>query len=605
MKTIYKSIVFTAIAFSVAVQSNAQTAKNDSTLNRQILLERDFDPTVQDASKINTLPAVHEPVVKQANVTYENRQPALTFSSYPLGDTGSGDISTGVDFSNKIGYLDFAAGSYSNIIGNLGVRALDTKTDRLDIFAKYNSTDGDIKYADKDYDVDKRKAKYMNILAKARYQHTFEFLKWHLAAKYENTAFNYYGNPFNNYSEGMFDFSKKQSVSSFGIETGISSTDNNEFIYNGSISYDHFSNKYGAAFSDNYGGSSYSGEIGDGFSGNLIDAKLDMAAPFAGNKLVGVRLGFLFEKYSGLDFFDEGYRDEFFHHYTRLQFNPYFGIEGVNYKVSLGVNVNYAIDNKNKFLIAPEVDVDWSVAENTSLYLGITGGVNDNNYLSIIQENRYISPTEKVFYSRTLADGTIGIKSGIVKGFEFDIFGGYKYTKGEHLYMALVDTYTPWSNVSTAGYFDLGTGHFGAQVKTSLIPRTDLSAKAVGYFYDASVDADGAGDLKAWNMPAFTLNLKADVHVLDNLTLSASYNLLSGRKGALVSVYNAGHGNELSYNDVSLKDINELNVSAEYRFTNWLTGFVQVNNLLNQKYDVCYGYTQQGLGVMGGVRLKF
>jgi len=588
MKTIYKSIIFASVVSSLALTVNAQTtpAKVDSTLNRQILLERDFDPTLQDASKINTLPAVHEPVVKQANIQYENRQPGLTFNNYPLGDTGSGDIRTNVDYSKKRGYLNLGAGSYSNIMGSLGYKILDTKIDELDIFVRHNSTNGNIKYADKDYDVDKRKAKYMNNLVKARYQHSFEYLKWYLSAKYENTGFNYYGNPFGNYPEGTFDYSKKQTLNNFGIETGIKSNDNNELIYTGSLAYNHFSTKYGSLIDT------------DGMDGNIIDAKLDMAAPFAGNKLVGVRLGFFLEKYSDLDFLDEGYRDEFLHDYTRFKFNPYFGIDGDDYKVSLGVNLNYAIDNKKKFLIAPDINIDWRVAESTSLYLSVTGGINDNNYLSVMQENRYIIPNTKIKFSRTLADGTIGIKSGVIKGFEFDIFGGYKYTKNEHLY--LNSHLGSWSNISIPLYTDLGVGHFGGQIKTNLIPRTDLSAKAVGYFYNVSDDKDSNIKLKALGLPTFTLNLKADVHVLDNLLLSASYNFASGRKAAL---YDFGTD---SYTDAGkMKNISELNIGAEYKITDWLTAFVQVNNVFNQKYDLFYGYTQQGLGVMGGLKLKF
>lgn len=594
MRTIYKSIIFVTLISSSVISVNAQntSAKADSTLNRQILLERDFDPTLQDASKINTLPAVHESVVKQANVQYEHRQPGLSFDSYPVGDTGSGDIKTAIDYSKKRGYLDLGAGSYGNIIGRLGYKILDTKTDQLDVFVRHSSTNGDIKYSDS-YGTDKQKAKYMNNLVKARYQHSFEYLKWYLNAKYENTAFNYYGNPFDDYSEGTFDYSKKQSLNNIGFETGVKSNDNNEFIYTGSLAYNHFSTKYGLA---NYL---------DGISGGLINANLDIAAPFGSDKLVGVRLGILNQSFSDIDFYTKDEKDEYFHGLTKLQFNPYIGLEGGNYKISLGLNVNYAIDNKNKLVIAPDINIDWRVAENTSLYLIATGGINDNNYLSVMQENRYVTQASKIDYSRTLADGTIGIKSGIIKGFEFDIFGGYKYTKNEHLYASYILNPSLWSNVFIPGYVDLGTGHFGGQIKTNLIPRTDLTAKAVTYFYNVSSEVDGAGKLYPWHLPTFTFNLKADIHVTDNLLLSAGYNLATGRKAFIYNIQQIGGSVYTSSMDLKMKNINELNIGAEYKITDWLTAFAQVNNLLNQKYDIWNGYTQQGLNVMGGLKFKF
>ena len=33
-------------------------------------LEREYDPTVQDASKVNTLPVIKEPVVKKMAIDY-------------------------------------------------------------------------------------------------------------------------------------------------------------------------------------------------------------------------------------------------------------------------------------------------------------------------------------------------------------------------------------------------------------------------------------------------------------------------------------------------------------------------------------------------------
>lgn len=598
MKTIYKSIIFASVISSLTIGANAQntSAKADSTLNRQILLERDFDPTLQDASKINTLPAVHEPVIKQANIQYESRQPGLSFNNYPLGDTGSGDIKTNINYSKKRGYLDLGAGTYSNILGNLGYKIVDTKADQFDVFARYNSTNGNIKYADQNYDIDKQKAKYSDILIKARYQHSFEFLKWYLDAKYQNTGFNYYGNSFGNYPDGTFDYSKKQSLNNFGIETGVKSNNNNEFIYTGSLAFNHFSTKYGPSASL------------DGISGNLINANIDIAAPFNSDKLIGVRLGILNEGFSDVDYYTKEENNKYLHSLIKLRFNPYIGFEGANYKISLGVNVNYAIDKKNKFLISPDINIDWRVAESTSLYITAVGGINDNNFLSVMRENRYVYLGNKVDYSQTLVDGSIGIKSGAIKGFEFDIFGGYKYTKNEHLYNTLVNSFTlSWSNVFIPDYVDLGVGHFGGQIKTNLIPRTELSAKAVGYFYNVSKKGDGYGKLEALQLPSFTVGLNADIHILDNLLLSAKYTLATGRKASLINTYDAGGGIPgLSYTEVGkIKNINELSIGAEYKITDWITAFAQVNNVLNQKYDSWYGYTQQGLNVMGGLRFKF
>lgn len=61
MKKIY--IVMAAMALSASLFAQTQ----DSLLRRQLEVERDFNPTLLDADKINSLPALREPVVQKAN----------------------------------------------------------------------------------------------------------------------------------------------------------------------------------------------------------------------------------------------------------------------------------------------------------------------------------------------------------------------------------------------------------------------------------------------------------------------------------------------------------------------------------------------------------
>lgn len=582
MKTIYKSLVAaTVLASVITLPVRAQqTAVKDTTYNRQIMLEREFNPTLQGASKINTLPAVHEPEVKNAPVKYETTQPTLFFDSYALGDTGSGDIKTQIDYSRKRGYLSLAGGNYMNLRGALGIKIVDTAADQLDFYARHYSTNGDIKYADKEYGLDKAKAKYMNNFFRTNYQHSFEFLKWNLAADFENTSFNYYGNPFG--AGNLQNIDKKQTFNTFGVETGVQSTEKNEFVYAGSVSFKHFTTKYGSTLDD------------DGVNGNILNGLLDIAAPFQSDKYIGVRVGAMHQSFSKVDWAN---KNDYFHSLTNLRFNPYFKLDGGNYSVHLGVNVNYAIDNDNKLAIAPDINAQWQFADKTAFYLVATGGINENNHVDMMRENRYLSPDQRIAYSHTIADGVIGIKSGVVKGLEFDIFGGYKYVKDEHFY-SYSDT-SSWDNVGQAEYYDIGTGHFGALLKTSLIPYTDLSLKAVGYFYNAEYEENMIGGPATkkvktpWGLPKFSLQFNANVNPFDNLTLSMSYNLKTGRKA-----YYYGSG-------VKMKNINELNFRGEYELFDWLSINAQLNNVLNQKYETQLGYTHQGLNILGGVSFKF
>ena len=51
------------IAFVGLLPLSAVYAQQDSTLNRTVVVENEYNPTVMDASKINVLPKVEEPAV--------------------------------------------------------------------------------------------------------------------------------------------------------------------------------------------------------------------------------------------------------------------------------------------------------------------------------------------------------------------------------------------------------------------------------------------------------------------------------------------------------------------------------------------------------------
>ncbi|GAB6011904.1 TonB-dependent receptor [Viscerimonas tarda] len=576
MTKAYKQIIFSLLFIASSTAANAQNkAENDSTLNRQVLLERDFNPTLQDAFKINTLPAIHEPVVKQVNAQFEERQPTLNFSNFPIGDTGSGDIKTGIDFNKKRGYLSVGAGTRALIDGKAGYRILDSTTDKLDILARYNSINGKVNYTEQNDGLKDAKVKYDNLLIATEFQHAFSASTWSLNGGYENTGFNYYGKPSSAYLSGsVIDMNKKQLLSVVQLGTGLKSKDNNLFRYNISLKYDYFTTKYNPY--------SYTDK---GISGNIINAALQLEAPFRGDKLIGVRFGLLNQSFKKPDFVADKVS---FHSLTKFSVTPHLDIDGGNYLLSLGLASNYAADSKNKFLVAPDLGFSWQFVDKTSFYADITGKINENTYLQTMQENRYFNQGSKVHYSRTPFDGTAGFRSGVIEGFEFDLSGGYKQTIDEHLYINDIDGLLP-------EYVNLGTGHFSGLIKTSLIPNTDLSAKLTGYFY--KVDGDdfdgGPRTFGAWNLPKMTFDLSAYIKPADALNFSISYKLATGREA-------------LDDNTIrKMKSINELNLGGAYKITDWLSINAKVNNILNQRYDIWYGYTHLGFNAMAGISLVF
>ena len=617
MKTLYKSIFVIGLGI-VSLTATAQSAKKDSTLTRQVLLERDYNPTLQEASKINTMPSIYTPVVVAKDLNYVSSAPQLKLSNSQLGSAESGDIQTSVDFNKKRGYFNIGAGSHKNIEGAAGYRIVNSTTDRLDFFATHSSTNGEVDYIDGGkYIMDDVKAKFATTNVKLKYQHIFEPSILSFDGSFFNTSYNYYGNSF--YPKGYgwfpFDINKRQNVDVINIGAGIRSSDNNDGLlkYIGNIRYRNFKSKYGA----------YPDEKGE--KGGQLDLDVNFYTDFGSDKAIGIK-GYImnqsFSKKERKESFEDAY-----HGFTNITATPYIKFEESNWNADLGLNVSGLFDFKTKMFVSPNVKAAIHVNEVNTFYGEVTGGVNNNTFLDILQENRYVNPISRIWYSKTLFDAKIGFKSGVVSGFEFDIFAGYKQTNDDHLY--IYDDYDAinfyrlnpyggsgvsfdnlyWSNLSSAVNAKVGTGHIGGALKTNLIPYTDLSLRAMAYFYNVKYPNEilfylPTGekfnmDKKAWGRPSFTAELRADVKPIDELTFTLSYLYAGGRKAFGYDYVKS------NYASVSMKDINELNVRAEYRILDWVSVHASANNLFFQKYELQYGYPLQGFNFLGGLSFRF
>ena len=67
----------------LSINSFAQKIDNDSTLNRTVVVEQEYNPDILDASKINILPKVEEPTVAKKEIEYSIvSMPLSSFDTY-------------------------------------------------------------------------------------------------------------------------------------------------------------------------------------------------------------------------------------------------------------------------------------------------------------------------------------------------------------------------------------------------------------------------------------------------------------------------------------------------------------------------------------------
>lgn len=579
-----KNIFTVIVGLFSTIALFAQTPK-DTVLTRQLELEREFNPTLQDANKINSLPAIREPQVPKANTDYATWSTRAT-PPLEIALPKPGEIMTDIPFSLHKGYLSLRAGNYANIDGALGFRFLDSETDKLNFMFLHNSTNGDIDY-NQVSTPNWIKSKYMDNFAKLNFRHIFETVNFDLHTSYLHSQFNYYGN---NFGKARMHDDNNQILGVFNLKAALQSTQPDLLNYTGSLNYHYFTTKYGRTLSD------------ESLNGNQIETEVDLNKSFlGGDNLLGVKgnlTGVFYDK------FEQNENEDEISNFLMLDVSPYIHFEGFNWKVRLGTNIDFVFDDENQFYISPNALLSVMLTENTSLYLNANGGVQKNTYLDMYKESRYLLPNTLVKHSYTPYDFVAGTKIGAIDGFRIDLFGGYKKTESEH-FLLLNPVYSPDSTPSEQPNYqeflyptlgDLTHSHIGGIIHSNIWSPLDLSVKVKKNFYSVSkvIGLEVVPtELKAWNKPSFEADIRGTYSVTSDLKLTLGYYFANDRW----TVVNG--------QNVEMDNLNDLNAGAIYNVNDMFSINVKANNILNQSYDIWYGHPAQGVSILGGFTFKF
>jgi hypothetical protein len=575
--TITASLLLTSVIF-------AQQQPADTLLRRQMELERDFNPTSRAANKINSVPALPQPVIQRANTNFSTWA-GRTTPPLEIALPRPATTMTEIPFDRSRGYISLNAGNYANVDGAAGYRFIDNGRSMLGLNLLHNSTNGNVNYVQEDSDPKSNKLFLMDNFGQLRFNQIFDALHLNMHVSYLHSMFNYYGNTF---SENRWFENENQQLGIFNANIGFESQNTSRFGYRGSVDLKNFHTKFGDSLSQN------------GIRGNEIDAMLGFSQPFsagAGNSRIGI---------DGR-FFTTIYGDTI-QNYSQMTAAPYIAFEGDRFMARLGADVQFQFIDGNKVRVVPNVDVNLLLSNHSSLYAKVHGGFNPNTFVSMMNESRYITPIAAATTkpSFTVVDLEAGIRIGELSGFRFDIFGGFRQTDDEH-FLVMNQIFDPrhWlssmypnpyplvvRNIETLAplYGNLSHSHVGGMIQSNIWAPLNLSARIKKNFYTIKEMGD---DAKAYNKPGIETDIYATFEATSALRFTLNY-YFAGDRWA-----------NFSGTDIKMNNINDLNFGATYRITDFLSVNLKANNLLFQKYDIWYGFPAQGFNAMGGFTFKF
>ena len=599
------------ILLSSLVFANAQG--QDEKLTREMTLEREYDPTIQDANKVNRLPEVREPEIVRRTIEYSPFA-IPTNPDKEIVVLPSGDIMTEIQTNQRRGYFNFSGGMFLNLNGDLGYHFLNDEKDKLNFYFSHRSTNGNVEYLQ--FPGEKQKAVLNDNLAVLEYNHHFNPAILRLGGSFGYSLFNYYGLPFSPFFaslveplDSISDRTTNQANQTINAYAGIQSKRGTSIGYMLDFEFLRFDQKYGLAK-----------EL-EGIIENRYTLQAGLSSKIGdGGRRVGLagKLNIFNYEYPAIasNIIPLGNKN-----YLEATVTPYYQMTGENWEVQLGLNLMMITGDSTKYFLSPNVSLEAEVADKTIFYVNAGGEIQSNDAYGLSRQNRYLNYARTTSPSRTWLDAMLGIRTGVVPGVWFDIFAGYKITDNEMFFVPetenLLSAFSalyPGSSLPSTGFRSYYTAYqpgaslfrIGATLKYKYRNIVDFSLKGIynNWTFRAGdgMSSKNFDNVKPYGRPAFEINADLTIKPINPLALTFNYYLGADRYTLHRYV---DTDLKIHEDEIVLKNINDLNFTASWNFNKTFGAYLKLNNLLFQKQELWYGYPMQSFNAMVGINLNF
>lgn len=609
----------------------ATSAQTDTTINRSVTVERDFQPVIQAAGKVATKPEVVQTEIEPIEVSYSDY--AIEVKPETRMQPLEQQITHFAEPRRYNGYVSGGLG-HTNTVFDLGYRVKAGKQDVIDIYGHHRAQWG------------------LRALSKTKigidYSHAFKTCNIYFGVNGGNIYYTKYGR-FYDYGLGVgsaWDRTKtlypSRNLTAADLTTlwtaevyaGVKSNAKQDIQYKVQTGYLFFAKPNAVAEHQIRTHAQIDWHRDAHHAGAVVYVQNNFLA-LSGN-LAATIPGDMYNP----------------RHNIRLE--PYYVYQGEQVQLHAGVNLDMNIGRGRNALSAtdqltfapsPHVHLEAKLVDKRlSLFADATGSHGVGTVQAFMESNRYRVIHAGIISQHaaphTPIDAVLGFHIRPHRDVLLEIHGGYALQLNTTTLIAVVDSarYNKVLDVAVhAGdfsytYCDYGRGKIGGQLHYHYrdIVRVNLSGdyffwqalryESNGYAYASNcqevTDLLNNTSKKVYDRAKWQLGLRVDSKVNKHWSLYSD-NHFAGSRMALA---NDGEHN--------LKPTVEMDLGVQYNM--WvgkgervkangengelplrpeakpnLTLFAQVNNILHYKNDIYYGYTSQGINFLVGATFRF
>lgn len=301
---------------------------------------------------------------------------------------------------------------------------------------------------------------------------------------------------------------------------------------------------------------------------------------------------------------------------TDVKIFPHFILEYDFMKLNLGLRLIAVVGddtNKDDFIVQPDLNLDFFIGDGSvRFYAGLSGDYNQNNFRTLMEQNRYLSPDLKFYIwdkreeAYVLREGIrptqspilfkLGVRTSFSKmlqlhlGLDFQSLGDEVFFVNRN-FQTIVGTDTINAHNQQFALLQDDGKLFRLHGEINVNPTENSNVRFSATLMKYNMDYVE----EPWYKPTFKLGLYGSFKPVERLKVRASFDLEGKRKAYNPTLREAEE----------LDAVMDLNIGAHYYISNRWTAFVDFSNITANDQKRWLGYSSHRFNALLGVTYKF
>lgn len=603
------TIRYFLLSVFVIFLSGKITAQQDDRLIQEVEVVKSYRPTISDANKISTMPAMNEEQHEKPVFTYSIFSQPI-FNAFSVNTLKAATVASAPKEDPGLGYLRAGAGNYNRPYGELFFNSKNSRNTLFGLHGRHLSSHGKLNLEGGD----RVSAPFSENEAEMFFKYFSQASVLSLNAGVDHKGFNYYGYPVGAVPESLLEkdqlinyFGSRQTFTkgSFSIGLQNPAARKNDFTFDFNFLYHYFGTKTGQRE-------------------HLGKFLVDLKKPFyTGTGLLEAGISYMSvsdvaTKYLlsfGRDQIESGLNQQ-----TWITAKPSYMLGGEVANISLGVSTWFVIDSSTdlKIRLAPNIRANLiPVKEIITIFAGIDGNFIQNHYSKIAYENPFVNPEHLVKNTFEQFRFFGGFDGKLAPKTKFKLGVNYSVVKDQPLYYLFRHSFDEGlagtgiaDNDFNIIYDNLNLLKFNLEIFHASLGKANLLLSGNYYVYNMETMEE------AWNLPDWDAKLSVGYQISDQLSFTTDLFFTGQRQALIMGIPGENDPRPLTNSELllheklekesySLSTVFDLNFNATYKITNQFSVFARLNNFGFQQYQRWLGYPVQSFNVLGGVGYSF